>query len=246
MAERRLIVNADDFGQSAGINRGIIKSFECGVVTSASLMVRWPNAAAAAAYARAHPQMSLGLHLDLGEWAFRNGEWAALYGVVPLDDAEAVRDEARRQFEVFRRLLGRNPTHIDSHQHVHRDEPLRSILLDMAAPLSLPLRHEDARVHYCGDFYGQSAKGYACPEQISVNALVEILRRLPQGITELGCHPGEGGDVDTMYRDERAAELSALCDERTRATLVAEGIELCSFHRLNDTPPVQGDSPTDH
>ncbi len=104
--------------------------------------------------------------------------------------------------------------------------------LRIAARLALPLRHEDARVQYCGDFYGQSAEGYACPEQISVNALVEILRRLPRGVTELGCHPGEAGDLDTMYRDERAAELSALCDERTRATVAASGIELCSFHRL--------------
>ena len=49
---RRLIVNADDFGQSAGINEGIIRCHERGIVTSASLMVRWPHAAAAAEYAR--------------------------------------------------------------------------------------------------------------------------------------------------------------------------------------------------
>jgi predicted glycoside hydrolase/deacetylase ChbG (UPF0249 family) len=43
-----LIVNADDFGQSAGINRGIIAAHEQGMVTSASLMVRWPAAHEAA------------------------------------------------------------------------------------------------------------------------------------------------------------------------------------------------------
>ncbi|HJQ26309.1 MAG TPA: ChbG/HpnK family deacetylase [Blastocatellia bacterium] len=238
MTERLLIVNADDFGQSAGINRGVIEAFERGIVTSASLMVRWPAAAEAAAYAGAHPRLSLGLHLDLGEWAYGDGAWRALYQVVPLNDAQAVRDEAQRQLEAFRRLLGRHPTHIDSHQHVHKDEPVRSIMLDIAARLSLPLRHEDARVYYCGDFYGQSAKGYACPEHISVDALVEILRRLPQGITELGCHPGEAGDLETMYRDERATELSTLCDERLRAALAAEGIKLCSFRALNNAPPV--------
>ncbi len=41
---RFLIVNADDFGQSPGINHGIIKAFEKGIVTSASLMVRFPAA----------------------------------------------------------------------------------------------------------------------------------------------------------------------------------------------------------
>jgi hypothetical protein len=61
-----LIVNADDFGLSGGVNAGIMAAHEHGIVTSASLMVRWP----AARYAAGHPRMSLGLHLDLGEWAF--------------------------------------------------------------------------------------------------------------------------------------------------------------------------------
>ncbi|MGA2658858.1 MAG: ChbG/HpnK family deacetylase, partial [Verrucomicrobiota bacterium] len=55
---RGLIVNADDFGLDPGVNRGIIKSHEYGIVTSASLMVRWPAAAEAAAYAREHPELS--------------------------------------------------------------------------------------------------------------------------------------------------------------------------------------------
>ncbi len=63
---RYLIVNADDFGLSFGVNRGIIEAFEHGVVTSASLMVNWIGAAEAAAYARQHPTLSLGLHIDLG------------------------------------------------------------------------------------------------------------------------------------------------------------------------------------
>lgn len=49
---RFLIVNADDFGQSPGVNRGIIEAHEHGIVTSASLMVRWPAATEAAAYGR--------------------------------------------------------------------------------------------------------------------------------------------------------------------------------------------------
>jgi len=54
---RRLIVNADDFGRSAGINRGI--------VTSASLMVRWPDAPAAVALAHSHSGLALGLHTSI-------------------------------------------------------------------------------------------------------------------------------------------------------------------------------------
>jgi hypothetical protein len=65
--KRRLIVTADDFGRSPGINRGIIAANEVGIVTSAKFMVRWPAAAGAAAYARERPDLALGLHFDLGE-----------------------------------------------------------------------------------------------------------------------------------------------------------------------------------
>src|SRR6516165_8990020 len=157
---RNLIVNADDFGQSAGVNRGIITTHERGIVTSASLMVRWPGAAAAADYARAHPELSLGLHLDLGEWSYQAERWVQLYEVVPTADRAAVAEEVQRQLTIFRRLVGRDPTHLDSHQHVHRDEPVRSILLELAGALAVPLRHYCPAVRYCGDFYGQAAKGF--------------------------------------------------------------------------------------
>jgi len=85
-----LIVNADDFGQSPGVNRGIIEAHEQGIVTSASLMTRWLAAGEAALYAQEHPKLSVGLHLDLGEWAYRAGSWEPLYTVVPLDDRLAI------------------------------------------------------------------------------------------------------------------------------------------------------------
>ncbi len=48
-AKRALIVNADDFGQSFGVNRGIMEAHQRGIVISASPMVRWPAAREAAA-----------------------------------------------------------------------------------------------------------------------------------------------------------------------------------------------------
>ena len=60
MLPRTLIVNADDFGQSAGITCGIVEAHEHGIVTSASLMVSWSASAAAAAYARTRAALSTG------------------------------------------------------------------------------------------------------------------------------------------------------------------------------------------
>jgi len=238
--QRYLIVNADDFGQSPGVNRGIIQAFQEGIVTSASLMVRWPSAATAADYARDHSELSLGLHVDLAEWAFRDGEWTPVYEVVATDNAAIVGKEVSRQLELFRTLSGRNPTHLDSHQHVHRADPVHSILLEASRTLGVPLRHFSP-VHYCGAFYGQTKEGFPYPEGLSADGLTRVLAALPPGITELGCHPGLGDDVDSMYRTERSVEVETLCDPTIRNSLAKERIELCSFRDFDwRTEPAGG------
>jgi len=232
-AKRYLIVNADDFGLSPGVNRGIMEAYEQGIVTSASLMVRWPAAAEAAAYGQEHLELSLGLHIDLGEWAYREGEWVPFYEVAPLEDSTAVADEVYRQRATFRSLVGKDPTHIDSHQHVHLREPVRSVLIEVARKIGVPLRHCSPQVRYCGDFYGQTAEGLPLPDVISADGLLKILAALPSGLTELACHPGEAGDLETMYRSERAQEVKTLCDPRIRAAIDVMGIELCSFGNID-------------
>lgn len=224
-----LIVNADDFGLSSGVNRGIVEAYEMGIVTSASLMVRWSASGDAATYGRVHPNLSLGLHLDLGEWSYSEGEWIPEYEVVDLTDADAVANEVVRQIEEFRRLVGRDPTHIDSHQHVHLKEPAKSFLLRRAQEVGIPLRHFIQDVRYCGDFYGQTAEGVSIPQTISVEALIKILDDLPPGWTELACHPGYSEGLQTMYQNERELELKVLCDSRILNHLKKLSIKLRSF-----------------
>ncbi len=231
-ATRYLIVNADDFGQSPGVNRGILEAHERGIVTSTSLMVSWPAAVEAASLDRAHPRLSIGLHVDLCEWAYKEDGWVMVYARVPVDDRAAVEEEMRHQLATFRRLVDRDPTHIDSHQHVHREEPVRSILASIAEKLNVPLRHYSPTVNYCGNFYGQTGKGQPLPATITVEGLLETLAGLPSGFTELGCHPGLDPELASTYGSERAQEVRTLCDPRVRAALAALGIELRSFASL--------------
>lgn len=227
MAKRRLIVNADDLGLSAGVNAGIAEAHERGIVTSASLMVRQPAAPDAAVLARRHASLAIGLHIDIGQWDYDSGEWKVTYQHCPPEDEAAVEAECRRQVEAFRELLGCDPTHLDSHQHTHMEEPVASVAETLAAELGVPLRARGIR--YEGSFYGQSGRGEPWPQGIAVGHLIELIKLLPEGWTELGCHPGLAVEAESSYGPEREQEVSALCDPRVAAVIEKENVELRSF-----------------
>jgi predicted glycoside hydrolase/deacetylase ChbG (UPF0249 family) len=229
-ADRTLIVNADDLGLSDAVNAGIVEAHGRGIVTSSSLMVRRPAAADAAAISRSHPSLALGLHLDLGQWDYEEGEWRVAYEHCPPDDPAAVEAECRAQVEAFRSLLDRDPTHLDSHQHAHDHEPAASVAEAVAAELGVPLRGR--RVRYEGGFYGQSARGEAYPAGITVDRLIELIESLPQGWTEIGCHPGIGVREESSYAAEREVEVRVLCDPAVREAIERGGVRLRSFAQV--------------
>jgi predicted glycoside hydrolase/deacetylase ChbG (UPF0249 family) len=228
---RRLIVNADDFGRSSAINAGVLRGHLEGIVTSASLMVRHPGAAQAVAAARATPRLGLGLHLDLCEWELMGAEWRSTYCVVDTQDRQTVEREVEHQLERFRSLVGGEPSHLDSHQHVHREEPVRSVAVEAAGALGIPLREHGA-VRYCGAFYGQERHGRPYPEGITPAALAALIRELSPGVTELACHPAAAAESFTSYSAERPIELAALCHPTVRDSVAEGGVELCSFRDL--------------
>lgn len=241
-AERRVIVNADDFGLTSGINKGIIEAHEHGLLTSASLMVRGSAANEAAEYARRNPALSVGLHFDAAEWRFDHGEWVKVYEVVDAADAAAVGGELQRQLTKLSELLGHGPTHLDSHQHIHLSEPARSILLRAAKDLCVPLRNFHPAITYCGDFYGQTGEGESYAEGISVEHLIRIIENLPPGWTELGTHPGYPDSLDSVYAAEREQELRVLCSAKVRTVFANEALQLCSFHDFGSGPPRLGEA----
>jgi chitin disaccharide deacetylase len=230
-AARRVIVNADDFGRSKAINAGVIKGHLEGIVTSASLMVRHPAAAEAVDAARETPALGVGLHLDLCEWEPVGHEWRPIYSVVDTDDGAAVAAEVERQLALFKTLVGAEPTHLDSHQHVHREEPVRSVAVEAARTLGIPLRERGA-VRYCGAFYGQERRGRPFHEAITPAALASLIRQLEPGVTEIACHPATTADAFTSYSVERPLELEALCHPAVREAVADADVELCSFRDL--------------
>jgi predicted glycoside hydrolase/deacetylase ChbG (UPF0249 family) len=218
-----LIVNADDFGASHGVNRGILEAHRRGILTSTSLLVNTAWSGEAAEMSRTAPELSVGLHADLGN---ELKDTAA-------DPGRRLHDALAKQFSRFEELMGRPPTHLDSHHNLHRDPKALPAFHDLATKHGLPLR-EHSPVRYFSKFYGQWG-GKTHLEQISVESLTRMLEtEIAEGITELSCHPGYvEADYLTGYSVEREAELVALCDPVVVETLAAHSIQLVSYHDLN-------------
>ncbi|HJQ34742.1 MAG TPA: polysaccharide deacetylase family protein [Pyrinomonadaceae bacterium] len=153
-----LIVHADDVGAAHSVNAATVKAFETGLVNSGSVMVPCPWLPEAAAYARAHPEADLGLHLTLtSEW--KTYRWR---GVVPADRTPTLYDaegylypteseaaahisvseaeaEVRAQIERAR-AFGIRPTHLDAHMRtLYTTRPLFEMLLRVARENGLPV-----------------------------------------------------------------------------------------------------------
>ena len=216
MAERHLIVNADDLGLSAAVNEGILLAHSDGIVTSASLMAQRDAAPAAVEALAGHPNLAVGLHL---ESAFVLGMDLPVKGRTPDEDC-------RKQLECFRALVGREPTHLDSHKHVHEtDAGFGAAAGALAAELGVPLRNRGIR--YERSFYGRDA--------IATAHLMALIEALPPGWTEIGCHPAAGPVPTSSYDGERQIELATLRDSGVKSLLNVSDVRLCSFAQVPAT-----------
>ncbi len=153
---RYLIVNADDFGRSRGVNEGILKAHKEGIVTSTSLMVNQPFAREGAAILRDTPSLGAGVHL-----VFSAGKPVLPPEKVPtlvdssgsffpqevlimraeeISPAE-LKAEFMAQIERFRVLVGREPDHLDCHHFVHVHPHFFAVYTEVARETGLPIRN---------------------------------------------------------------------------------------------------------
>jgi predicted glycoside hydrolase/deacetylase ChbG (UPF0249 family) len=272
---RRLIVNADDFGQPDGTVEAITALFEAGVVTSTSCMTNmsgWPRAAAVL---REHADWDAGVHLVMNDGRpllplrevpslvdrqgqFRDG-WRLLVRF-PLLSLAQLKAEWKAQIERFVADTGRSPSHLDLHCHypyvfpswfraslelaeeygripvrVPFDDALEEKAPELSASYGgFPVwfitgqgrRYRDMverrglrRTNYWESSFSQEGRR-------TLEVLLEILEHLPEGITELLCHPGTVGWRIEDYR--------VLSDPQVRQRIGDLGIELIGYGALRE------------
>ncbi len=252
---KRLIVNADDLGRAPGINAGVLRAHREGIVTAATLMANAYAAAEAGRFAREMPSLDVGVHLTL-TYGRPLADPRRISSLVEPDGAfprgpdafrrtgRANKDEAlieyRAQYVRAAELIGRAPSHLDTHHWLHDEPALEWAIAALAGETGAAVRPHDGaqrdRLRTAGvrtvDAY---VREFQHEGHVDITTLDRILAMIADGIVELGCHPGE---VDaelaatSSYAALRRSELATLTDARARATVDRCGIVLSTYADL--------------
>lgn len=273
---RRLIVNADDYGLTAGVSAGIRQAQRAGIVTTATVLANLPAAQAEVARALEQaPALGLGVHLNLtlgaplqpaarvpslvdAEGRFRTR--AELFADPEDLDPEQVEFEWRAQIEALT-SWGVQPDHLDSHHHAAAlAAPLWEICLRLARELGCGVRRpwpsdEDAAT--LTEAYSPEARRFATgPALEALRAagvpapdafyagfygqgatrahLMALIDGLPEGTSEIMCHPGQADEelqARSGYAAARAGELAVLADAGLRRAVADAGVRLATFRQ---------------
>jgi predicted glycoside hydrolase/deacetylase ChbG (UPF0249 family) len=265
----KLIINADDFGLTKGVNRGIIECHEAGVVTSTTLMVQGAAAEEAATLAAQIPGLGIGLHLNLtaGLPVLSAGQVPSLVnrnGVFPgkgqmlrrlTTGRVRTRDLlAEIEAQIARcRVLGVEPTHVDSHHHIHAHPYLRVVLRRACRSAGIE-KMRNYKTLSCSTSFAAMAlwsaellapgKPLDGPTHLfgvdvmaneDYTAHIKPLLEKCAGTLEVMCHPGyydKTLETVTSYGVEREAELRSLLDSKLARLLRESDIEMVSYREL--------------
>ncbi|HEY8347293.1 MAG TPA: ChbG/HpnK family deacetylase [Symbiobacteriaceae bacterium] len=273
--ERYLIVNGDDFGLSEAVSRGILQAHREGILTSTTFLVNLPRAEEMAALLRDAPDLGVGIHLNLTTGTpvlpprevptLVNAEGRFSKALLHLRfrvDPEEARKEWCAQVERGIQLLGRLPTHLDTHHYLQGYPGFAEVMVAVARTYGIPavrcLYPDTAPAGTFARWTGAGLivdryirrscqvikeSGLRCPDatragDFDLPGLLRRLEHLPAGVTELICHPGR---VDDQLRSlsslqaQREVELAALTAPETQRAIREYGIRLISFRDLATT-----------
>lgn len=147
--DKRIIINADDFGLCEGVNKAVAQAHTEGVLTSATIMVNMPAADEAVKIAKQLPTLGVGVHLNLlegrpmskdtrldcllgGDGQFNCSPFKlSVLSIAGNKIRNAIRAELSAQIQ-WVIDSGVKPTHLDSHKHFHILPTIFPIVCDLA------------------------------------------------------------------------------------------------------------------
>jgi predicted glycoside hydrolase/deacetylase ChbG (UPF0249 family) len=255
-----LVVNADDFGFTRDVNAGIVEAHRTGILTATTLMANGDAFDDAVRLAREIPSLDIGCHLVLVGAPGFPLTIPELVRAVALGRIR-IYDELMKQ---VRRIVdaGLSPTHLDTHKHTHLLPPVLEAVARISEEFRIPwvrrpfdfplqpggvgwknrlMRLMSGRFgsalarHHCRstDWFA----GFRLTGRYRSGDLAELIRALPEGVTEFMCHPGRCGDelrsARTRLKESREEELRALTSPEVRAVLAEAGVKLVSFRDLS-------------
>ncbi|MBI2820524.1 MAG: ChbG/HpnK family deacetylase [Acidobacteria bacterium] len=277
-----LIVNADDFGYTSGVNRAIVTAHRTGIVTSTSLMANGAAFADAVEQLESSPSLDVGCHLNLVEGTPLSppeqiphlvrggGEFHTLRefglrvatGRVPMTEIE--REFAAQIEKII--TAGIRPSHLDTHQHTHLHPKVAAALARVGQQYGIswarrlcencppPLREgawgrrvvAAASTLFVSSLQRQMQQqglrtpdaftGFILTGRLSTSALQATLAALPEGVTELMCHPGYFDQnlaaAPTALKQQREYEFRTVADAFWGDWLRERGIVLTNFRNL--------------
>ena len=207
-APKQLIVNADDFGFTRDVNRGIVAAHRDGILTATTLMATGAAFDDAVALARENPSLDVGVHLTLVNAP------SALdpRRMLPATVSDLLKALVLRRIPVYDELCaqvekvlaaGLRPTHLDTHKHTHLAPPVLDALVRVAG------RFEIRWVRRPFDF-PLTAAGVPWSARLTSRALGVVRRRFQRVLARHGCRSTDHFAGFQLTGRFRAAELVAL------------------------------------
>jgi len=253
-----LIINADDFGFSPQINKGICDAYLRGVVTDTTILIHSPYAEEAIAMA-SEISLPVGIHIDFVTDFARNHDLNKQDAIGPdgqlarelfmreyhkkinhlysCEELIIFRNEIRNQILKFIDLTGEKPSHLDYHFGLHYLPDVMAIYLTVAEEYEIPVRWGK---QYAGVNPYRYAPKVFCDEfhaeNATFNGILKIIDKPWVGVMEICCHPGyvTPNELPDLYNSEREIELAVLTNPELKAEFSKRGISLVNYNWLNE------------
>lgn len=238
----KLIVNGDDFGLSKSINEGIVYAYNNGILRSTTLMINMSFVNHAITLAKKNNGLGVGIHLvaTAGKPLLENNKTLSdengyfIKNTLVLQekvkfDVNELYEEWDLQIKKFIELMGKKPTHIDSHHFIHMNKEYRDIALKLAEKYKLPMRWD---FYSKEDMFAKTISGFFGSDIGCENFKRSSESAMNYEIADIMTHPGFIDDnlrASSSYVEHRHIELEVLVSDEIKHWIKKNNIELVNY-----------------